>query len=228
MIEEVDMSKRVVFMSVILSVVFVASMAGAYPVDLRWVGTVQPGTSVDIHAGSLDITTIAGNFQIQLYDANGPTVLGFCVDSRYPYTDFQTYDLSPISSTSRYAAAAWVLDQYHAGSAASAAAQIAVWELVLDWGTKDFSTGTFSLSSTTDGYATLLADATAIYTAAMTAFNAPGGMDPNILSKYMFASNEGLGAGLQDFIVPAPIPAAAWLLGSGLLGLVVIRRRMKK
>ena len=25
-----------------------------------------------------------------------------------------------------------------------------------------------------------------------------------------------------------PIPAAAWLLGSGLLGLVAIRRRMKK
>ena len=25
-----------------------------------------------------------------------------------------------------------------------------------------------------------------------------------------------------------PIPGAAWLLGSGLIGLVVIRRRMKK
>ena len=44
----------------------------------------------------------------------------------------------------------------------------------------------------------------------------------------MLASNGGFGAGLQDFIVPAPIPAAVWLLGSGLIGLVVIRRRMKK
>lgn len=33
----------------------------------------------------------------------------------------------------------------------------------------------------------------------------------------------------QDMLVVAtPIPAAAWLLGSGLIGLVVVRRRMKK
>ena len=32
----------------------------------------------------------------------------------------------------------------------------------------------------------------------------------------------------QDMLVVVPIPAAAWLLGSGLLGLVVIRRRIKK
>ena len=32
----------------------------------------------------------------------------------------------------------------------------------------------------------------------------------------------------QDMLTVVPIPAAAWLLGSGLIGLVVIRRRMKK
>jgi hypothetical protein len=34
------------------------------------------------------------------------------------------------------------------------------------------------------------------------------------------------GINYQDYTVP--IPAAAWLLGSGLVGLVAIRRRMKK
>jgi len=33
---------------------------------------------------------------------------------------------------------------------------------------------------------------------------------------------------IDYFTVATPIPAAAWLLGSGLLGLVAIRRRMKK
>jgi len=32
----------------------------------------------------------------------------------------------------------------------------------------------------------------------------------------------------SQFAAPVPIPAAAWLLGSGLFGLVAIRRRMKK
>lgn len=34
-------------------------------------------------------------------------------------------------------------------------------------------------------------------------------------------------ANYQDFLVPTPIPAAFWLLGSGLMGLVAVRRRRK-
>jgi hypothetical protein len=41
-------------------------------------------------------------------------------------------------------------------------------------------------------------------------------------------SNTSLTSPVQDFIRPVPLPPAAWLLGSGLIGLVVIRRRMKK
>lgn len=35
------------------------------------------------------------------------------------------------------------------------------------------------------------------------------------------------GANRQDILVPTPIPGALWLLGSGLLGLVAVRRRKK-
>jgi len=218
------MLKRVVLMSEILSVVLVASMAGAYTVDLKYLG-VQPQTGVNIYAGDFGNTGVyAGNLQIQFYDGSGPTFLGFCVEPRYPSNGFATYNLSPIDPTSRYAAAAWVLDQYHAGEAVSTAAQIAVWELV--WDTSlNWDDGTFKLLGTTENYDALKLQATTIYNAALGAT-----ITGSLLSKYMLASDGVFGAGYQDFVVqtPAPIPAAVWLLGSGLIGLAVIRRRMKK
>jgi len=42
-----------------------------------------------------------------------------------------------------------------------------------------------------------------------------------------FTSTNNFGGVLVDSPVPTPVPAAAWLLGSGLLGLVGIRRREK-
>ena len=49
----------------------------------------------------------------------------------------------------------------------------------------------------------------------------------------LFGSNFPSDDGFEEWAivgtsVPVPIPAAAWLLGSGLLGLVAIRRRVKK
>ena len=39
---------------------------------------------------------------------------------------------------------------------------------------------------------------------------------------------DGGTASITAYHTPVPIPAAAWLLGSGLIGLVAIRRRFKK
>lgn len=41
-------------------------------------------------------------------------------------------------------------------------------------------------------------------------------------------TDSGYTNGVQDLIRPVPIPAAAWLLGSGLIGLVALRRRFQK
>ena len=53
----------------------------------------------------------------------------------------------------------------------------------------------------------------------------------DVSTTLIFASGEtdAFGPALDNLRVdPVPIPAAAWLLGSGLLGLVAIRRRFKK
>lgn len=206
---------------------FTASAASAYLATLDFY-TVEPWTSVNIHAGALgNVPTKAGNHLVNVN--GGPTLYGFCVDPTYLTTGPATYDLLPIDPISRYAAAAWVLEMYHTGSSASAAAQIAVWELVWDWGTtKNFSAGNFQLLASTANYTSLFNDANGIYDDALAAFDA--GISPSILNKYVFASSNGYGIQYQDFVIPdpVPIPGAVWLLGSGMLGLVAIRRRMRK
>ncbi|NPV04894.1 MAG: VPLPA-CTERM sorting domain-containing protein [Syntrophaceae bacterium] len=50
------------------------------------------------------------------------------------------------------------------------------------------------------------------------------------LDNWAFAQGEALNGAFSEstFAAPVPIPPAAWLLGSGLIGLVAIRRRIKK
>ena len=211
------MLKRVFFMSVFFSVMLVASMAGANTVMLAETG-VTPATAVSIHAGTLgDLSAYAGNYKVQLGNLQGPTYLGFCVDPVYAPSGFQPYELTQITRElggGKYLAAAWVLDQYHTGSSLSAAAQIAVWELVWDWQTgtgartSDFNNGLFKLRDTTTNYANLLQQASGIYVDAINAFNNGTSADDAVVGKYVLASNEGFNAGTQDYVISTPIPAA--------------------
>jgi hypothetical protein len=62
--------------------------------------------------------------------------------------------------------------------------------------------------------------------------NAPSGsFDPNALGEYNFGISVGQsGWGVENVrmdVQVAPIPAAVWLFGSGLLGLAGIARRKK-
>jgi hypothetical protein len=96
----------------------------------------------------------------------------------------------------------------------AAALQLAVWEIVNETGgTYNVNSGVFNVGSrgttTTRAAANTLLAGLSGYTAA----------------KNLYALTN---ATYQDFLVQTPIPAAAWLLGSGLLGLFGISRRRRQ
>ncbi len=220
------MIKKTLCLFVVLSVIALAGAASADFVRVKDVGTV-PATEVNAYIvgyGNLS-RVLTGAYQVQ-YE-NGPTVSGFCIDPRESDTvNFQTYEVVAITEP-KFQTAAWVLDQYYRGLAAATPAQLAIWELVFDWRTEDFSAGNFQLLSSTSNYATLKLQATTIYDAAIDAFDSHE-ITPALLGKYMILSNGGYGAGYQDFMVPTPLPGALWLLTPGLIGLVGLKRRLRK
>ncbi|MBU0968410.1 MAG: hypothetical protein KKA54_18760 [Proteobacteria bacterium] len=55
-----------------------------------------------------------------------------------------------------------------------------------------------------------------------------GSMDLDFLNVEVHAGGQVWGQSFEVSVVPTPIPAAAWLLGSGLLGLVGLRKKIRK
>ena len=217
------MLKRLVFVALIVSVVFAASMASAYLVQLNYV-KVDPAKVVTIGGTYYSGGVYAGNYVVDI--AGMGRLYGYCVDPSNAPGSTKTYDLRPIpesteGSGSGYEAAAWVLAQRYTGNHATAA-QIAVWELVWDWESENLANGNFTYSGSS-------------YTAEVqNIINAALAVNYSTFdhSGYRLAvsppTDTFFRVNYQDYIVPIPIPAAAWLLGSGLIGLVIIRRRRKK
>lgn len=127
-----------------------------------------------------------------------------------------------------YRAAAWVAQQYYATQ--KGAAQIAIWEIIYD-GVNNFHLTTGNFQSRASGYGDWNAAALAIWN------TIPINSLPAVSSQWVLAVNPAFAVGrtiadapTQNYNVdsPVPIPGAAWLLGSGLLGLAGVRRKFKK
>jgi hypothetical protein len=111
---------------------------------------------------------------------------------------------------------AWLLATYGAAGQGdeAKALQAAIWEVIYG--------DNFTLSGKTKNSQNVID----LYNIYMTAL----GNNTGNISNFYWMSPRKIGETTiyQGLVTPVPIPAAAWLLGSGLLGLVVIRRRMKK
>jgi hypothetical protein len=216
------MARSALLVLTILSLVLVAGESGASYV-VRDAGTA-PATQVDISAPTLPYTgtVLAGNYLVEFLD--GPTVYGFCVDPQFSSDQFQNYEVSQVAPNTGYAVAAWILNQYHSGAPESAAAQIAVWELVWDWNTgKNWTAGTFQLLGSPDTYYGSKTPEM-IYNEAMYAYS-NGGIGAALLGNYLLLTNDKS----QDFLVHhAPLSPSVLLLSGGLLGLAAVRRRLTK
>jgi hypothetical protein len=130
-------------------------------------------------------------------------------------------------NVNKYLAAAWVAQNYITNlpdttEAEKASAQIAIWEIIFDYGSYDLSSGNFrSYNSFNLGAAAILAN---IPTSPGPSSNWALAVNPTIT-----ADGQVNLAAYQNYLVQykVPEPVSLLLLGIGLVGIAGIRRKMK-
>lgn len=222
--------KAAIYLVMTLAVcLMLPGMAMAYPtVDLYEVDVVNQATA-NIYVPApynTYLNVYASNYIIAVSNPSGsgnPYIqyTSYCVEPAESSKTTQVYELLPIAQGTPFAAAAWILSKNYTSLAP--AAQTAVWELTWDLAkgnSYDLAADNFRL---TPGGINA-ADVATIYNAAVAANFNPSG--------YVIAHSPvgSIGwAAPQDYILknPVPLPPSALLLGSGLLGIGLLRFRRK-
>lgn len=213
----------------LLSVLCVFSLqAGAHAgtiVQIKEAG-VSPGLDYNGNFPTLgNINTIAGVYNIEIQDVG--TFGGFCTEDAWSSSSFTSYALIPIANDGGiYEKAAWIASGYYSGAFNSiidanvraAATQLVIWEVVMDTGL-NLTTGSI--------YTTVSYASSAQWILGQLPSNL-NSFDPSGWIRAVSPPGSATTQLYQNFIIPTPIPAAAWLLGTGLIGLVALKRRFER
>ena len=145
------------------------------------------------------------------------TTISYCVDLLQTTGNGSVYAVelqSAVAKGDNYRNAAWLMNEFSAvadTAAKKAGLQVAIWEAIYD-SSHSLDSGGFSVQSTSGG---AYANAN-IYLSALAGVSSFSGLE-----NYMVAYS----ATRQDQLIATPLPAAAWLFGSGLLGVLGFGRK---
>jgi len=195
---------------------------------------VDPRSTGTFHFGALgNINVYYGEYDLAIdWDMTGPAgykaVSGFCVEDAWATSSNNViYNLLlPSAAGPQYIAAAYILGQYQAGNISAQAAQIAVWETVLDFNNPSYESGHFYAISPDSNDVAYINSASSFLT---TMYNTSV-LNSFDSTSYRIARNgKILPGGYQDYVIHVPEPGVLLSLGIVLLGLGgITRRRFKR
>jgi hypothetical protein len=229
--------KKTCLMQLFLVIFFLSLTSQLYALPtqiyLKTTG-VDPRSTGRFHFGALGIINVYyGEYDLAIdWDTTGPAgyqaISGFCVEDAWATSSNNViYNLLlPSAAGQQYVAAAYILGQYQAGNISAQAAQIAVWETVMDFNNADLYGGNFfAISPDNDDLAYI--DSASSFLTSMYNTSVLDNFDSN---SYRIARNGDYPSdGYQDYVIHVPEPGALLSLGIVLLGLGgVARRRFKR